>query len=110
MTPDRGDLIVLDFNPQIGHEQMKRRPALVLSTAAFNEAFKIAWVAPVTTKPKGNAFEVPLPPGLGVKGVVLMYQMKSLDWRGRRARLAGRVSPAVVVAATEVVKAILEGE
>ena len=52
----------MDFDPQAGHEQMKRRPALVLSPAAFNDAFGLAFVAPVTTKPKGHAFEVPLAP------------------------------------------------
>jgi mRNA interferase MazF len=69
-VPDRGDVIVLDFDPQVGHEQMRRRPALVLSSAAFNDAFGLAYVAPITTKPKGHAFEVPLPAELKVKGVV----------------------------------------
>ena len=66
---------MLDFDPQAGHEQMKRRPALVLSPAAFNEAFGLAYVAPVTTKPKGHAFEVPLPAESGVKGVVMVHQL-----------------------------------
>jgi mRNA interferase MazF len=100
----------MDFNPQVGREQMKRRPALVLSSSAFNDIFNIAYVAPITTKPRGNAFEVPLPPDGTVRGAVLMSQMKSLDWRGRRARFAGKAPVAVVAAAIEIVKDILEGE
>jgi mRNA interferase MazF len=106
--PDRGDLIVIDFDPQTGHEQIKRRPALVLSPAAFNDAFGLAYVAPVTTKPKGHAFEVPLPLDSGVKGAVMVHQLKSLDWRARHARLAGSVTEATLAAAAEIVKDILE--
>jgi mRNA interferase MazF len=109
-VPQRGDLILMDFDPQAGHEQMKRRPALVLSSAEFNDVFGLAFVAPVTTKPKGHAFEVPLPADSGVKGVVMMHQLKSFDWRARRARLAGRVSASTLAAANEIVKDILEGE
>ncbi len=101
---------MLDFDPQAGREQMKRRPALVLSPAAFNDAFGLAYVAPVTTKPKGHAFEVPLPSDSTVKGVVMVHQLKSLDWRARRARIAGKVPAGVLAAATEIVKDILEGE
>jgi mRNA interferase MazF len=108
--PDRGDLVVLDFDPQAGREQMKRRPALVLSPAAFNDAFGLAFVAPVTSKPKGHAFEVPLPPGLRVKGVVMVHQLKSFDWRARRARIAGRVSESILASALDIVKDILEGD
>lgn len=109
-VPDRGDLIVLDFNPQIGKEQMKRRPALVLSPAAFNQLLGVAYVAPVTTKPKGHAFEVPLPASLRVRGVVLLHQLKSLDWRARRARVVGKVTSRVLTDAVEVIKDILQGQ
>ena len=109
-VPERGDLIVMDFDPQTGHEQTKRRPALVLSPAAFNDAFGLAYVAPVTTKPKGHAFEVPLPADSNVKGAIMLHQLKSFDWRARRARFAGKVSPALLATATEIVKDILEGE
>ncbi len=106
-VPDRGDVIVLDFDPQVGHEQMKRRPALVLSPASFNEAFGLAFVAPVTTKPKGHAFEVSLPAGCGVKGVVMVHQLKSFDWRARRAKKAGTVPANVSSAASEIIKDIV---
>jgi len=109
-TPERGDLIIIDFDPQQGHEQMKRRPALVLSPAAFNAAFGLAFVAPVTTKPRGHAFEVPLPFGLGVDGVVMVHQLKSFDWRARRAAHAGTVPPSVLAKAAAIARVIIEGD
>lgn len=107
IVPDRGDVIVLDFDPQVGREQMKRRPALVLSPASFNATFGLAFVAPVTTKPKGHAFEVPLPAGCGAKGVAMVHQLKSFDWRGRRAKKVGIVPESVREAASEIVKDIV---
>ena len=107
-VPDQGDIIVLDFDPQAGHEQMKRRPALVLSPAAFNEVFGLAFVAPVTTKPKGHAFEIPLPSDSRVKGVVMIHQLKSLDWRARRARIATSVPATILAVAREIAGEIID--
>jgi mRNA interferase MazF len=107
-VPDRGDLITLDFNPQAGHEQMKRRPALVLSPASFNEVLGMAYVAPISTKAKGHAFEVPLPAEAKVKGVIMMHQLKSLDWRARGARYAGQVSATTLIAAVAIVRHIID--
>ena len=107
-APDRGDIIILDFDPQVGHEQMKRRPALVLSPAEFNAAFGLAFVAPVTSKPRGHAFEVRLPAGLRVKGAVMVHQLKSFDWEARRARFAVKAPQAVLAAAQAIIKDIIE--
>jgi mRNA interferase MazF len=107
-VPERGDIIILDFDPQAGHEQMKTRPALVLSPASFNAAFGLAYVAPITTRPRGHAFEVLLPTGTRVKGAVMVHQLKSFDWAARRARFAGKASASVVAAAAEIVKDIIE--
>jgi len=107
-VPQRGDIIVLDFDPQAGHEQMKRRPALVLSAAEFNAAFGLAFVAPVTSKPKGHAFEVQLPRGSRVRGAVMVHQVKSFDWQARRARFAAAAPASVVAAAVEIIKDIIE--
>jgi len=105
-APDRGDVIVLDADPQSG-EQMKRRPALVVSPAAFNEVFGLAFVAPVTSKPRGHAFEVRLPVGCGARGVAMVHQLKSFDWRARKARKVGSVPAQLVEEAAEIVKEIV---
>lgn len=75
----------MHFDPQIGREQAGRRPALVLSPRRYNVAARLAVVCPVTSKKKGYTFEVEVPPGLGVTGVVLADQIKSVDWEARRA-------------------------
>jgi mRNA interferase MazF len=85
-TPDRGDLIWLEFDPPAGREQAGRRPALVLSPAAYNGPSGLAIVCPITSKKKGYPFEVAIPPGRAVAGVVLADQARNLDWRERRAK------------------------
>ena len=89
--PDRGDLIWLDFNPQSGAEQAGKRPALVVSPAKYNLKVGLALVCLVTTRAKGYPFEVALPEGSSISGVILADQLKSLDWRTRHAEYAGRV-------------------
>ena len=83
MLPDRGDLVWIDFTPQAGHEQAGRRPGLVLSPRAYHNRTPFVVVCPITSKVKGYPFEVALPPGLPVGGVVLADQVKSLDRRVR---------------------------
>ena len=84
-VPERGDLVWLTFSPQAGHEQAGRRPAVAISPAAYNGRVGLALFCPITGRAKGYPFEVALPPGLGVEGVVLSDQVKSLDWRTRNA-------------------------
>jgi mRNA interferase MazF len=79
--PERGDLVWLTFDPQAGHEQMGRRPAITLSPASYNSRIGLALFCPITSKVKGYPFEVALPQGLSVQGVVLADQVKSFDWR-----------------------------
>lgn len=86
----RGDLVWLTFDPQAGREQAGRRPALVVSPAAYNAKVGLALCCPITSQKKGYPFEVELPPGLAVAGVVLADQLKSLDWRSRNAEVVGR--------------------
>jgi len=83
--PARGDVVWLAFDPQAGHEQAGRRPALVVSPAAYNGKTGLALFCPVTSQVKGYPFEVLLPAGLAVNGAVLADQLKSLDWRVRKA-------------------------
>lgn len=84
-VPERGDVVWITLNPQAGHKQAGRRPALVLSPAAYNAKVSLAVLCPVTTQVKGYPFEVGIPEGLSVSGAVLADQVKSLDWRAREA-------------------------
>lgn len=84
-APERGDVIWIDFDPQARHEQTGRRPALVLSPASYNSASGLALICPITSKTKGYPFEVIIPDGLRVTGVILADQARNLDWRARKA-------------------------
>jgi mRNA interferase MazF len=84
------------MDPQAGHEQAGRRPAVVLSPVSYNRAVGLALFCPVTRQVKGYRYEVPIPAGSPVSGVVLADEVKSLDWRARRAEVAGRVAEEVL--------------
>jgi len=84
-VPSRGDVVWISLSPQAGHEQAGRRPALVISPAAYNGKVGLAILCPITSQVKGYPFEVGIPSGLEVSGVVLSDQVKSLDWRARKA-------------------------
>jgi mRNA interferase MazF len=86
-VPKRGDAIWINFNPQAGYEQAGRRPAIVLSPQSYNGKVGLCLLCPITNQAKGYPFEVLIPAGLGVTGVVLSDQAKSLDWRVRNAEL-----------------------
>ena len=83
--PKRGDIVWLSFTPQAGHEKAGHRPALVLSPESYNRKVGLALFCPITSQVKGYPFEVPVPQGCQVSGVVLADQVKSLDWKARRA-------------------------
>ena len=95
-VPDCGDIVWLAFTPQAGHEQAGHRPALVLSPRLYNGRSGLALLCPITSRSKGYPFEVVLPASSKVTGVVLADQVKSLDWRAKRARFAC-TAPATVV-------------
>lgn len=95
-VPDRGDAVWLDFDPQAGHEQRGRRPAFVLSPAAYNKKVGLMIVCPITTKVKGYPFEVIVPDGTKVTGAILADQVKSLDWKVRRAEKMSSLPRSVV--------------
>lgn len=84
-VPDRGDVVWISFDPQSGHEQAGRRPAVVLSPRRYNEVVGLAIMCPITSKPKAYPFEVALPSTSAVKGAVLTDHVRSLDWVGRKA-------------------------
>ena len=95
-TPNRGDVVWLAFDPQAGHEQAGVQPAVVLSPQAYNERSRLIVVVPVTRQIKSYPFEVVLPAGLPVRGAVLSDQIKSVDWRARKARFICSLPEAVL--------------
>jgi mRNA interferase MazF len=96
------------MSPQAGHEQAGRRPALVVSPAAYNGRVGLALLCPITSQVKGYPFEVRLPAGGKIGGVVLADQLKSLDWRARNAELAGRVDDSVIQEVLQKLGTLLE--
>jgi mRNA interferase MazF len=106
-APDRGDLIWLAFDPQAGREIQKTRPALVLTPASYNLKSGLCIACPITSQIKGYPFEVVLPAESVVRGVVLADQVKALDWRARRAKVAGRVPREVLEEVQDKLSALL---
>jgi mRNA interferase MazF len=107
-VPDRGDAVWITLDPQAGHEQSGRRPALVLSPAAYNDRVSLALLCPITNQVKGYPFEVAVPRDLRVGGVVLADQLKSLDWRARRATRICAVPQDVVAEVMRRLQALLQ--
>ena len=106
-VPDRGDLVWLSFNPQAGHEQAGRRPALTLSPLRYNRTLGLALFCPVTSHIKGYPFEVSLPSGLPVSGVVLADQIRNLDWKARQVAFISKAPPGVFTEVTAKLEALL---
>ena len=104
-VPDAGDLVWIRFDPQAGHEQAGHRPAVVLSPAAYNAKTSLMVCCPMTTRIKNYPFEV-LIAGAG-PSVVLADQVKSLDWRKKRAKRKGRVSAAELEEVRAKVRALI---
>jgi len=97
----------MPFDPQRGHEQAGRRPALVLSPAAYNGVAGLLLCCPITSKSKGWRFEVELPAGGKIQGYVLSDQVKSFDWRERGAEWIERVSEPTIDAVLERARLLL---
>lgn len=105
-VPKRGDIIHLDDDGGVGHEQKGDRPHLVLTTQGFNDKFGLVMCIPISTKPSHNDFEHPVT-GLPKPSVALLQHLTSADWRGRRAFLKGKVSAAELSTITAKVAAML---
>jgi mRNA interferase MazF len=104
--PERGDIVWLDFNPQLGHEQRGRRPALTLSFKAYNEKIGLALFCPITSKVKGYPFEVELELKK-IKGSVLSDQIKSLDWRERNIEFIEKIGDKKMEEVIEKIEVII---
>ena len=94
--PDRGDVVYLNFDPSKGHEQKGHRPAFVLSPRTYNKRSFLALFMPITRQKKGYPFEVYLPDGLAVEGVILVDQIKCLDWKARQVQFVGSLPQEVI--------------
>jgi mRNA interferase MazF len=105
--PDSGDIAWITFNPQAGHEQAGRRPALVVSPSAYNEKVGLALFCPITNQIKGYPFEVLLPENSKVTGAILSDQVKSLDWKVRKAEFADKISKTELEEVVSKIKALL---
>ena len=98
-TPDRGDIVWLEFDPQKGHEQKGKRPGIVLSKKEYNQKSNLAIICPITSKIKGYPFEVRI--NSIIQGVILSDQFRSIDWKSRNASFIEKTSE-------EILKEILE--
>ena len=106
-VPDTGEVVWLEFDPQAGHEQAGHRPALVISPARYNGKTGLMVCCPMTTKIKGHPFEV-IAEVDGVSCAVLSDQVKSLDWKIRRAKKKAVVSAEVMLHVRAKMKALLQ--
>ena len=94
--PERGDIVWIVFIPQSGHEQAGRRPAIVLSPQKYNSRSGLIICCPITSQEKKYPFEVKIPPGLIISGVILADQVKSLDWRARQAEFVCKLPQSAI--------------
>ena len=108
-VPDRGDLVWLSFSPQSGHEQAGRRPAICLSPKKYNTKTSLGIFCPITTKEKGYPFEVKLPEGLPIRGVILADQVRSLDWKAREAEFIVKAPKKVLEEVLNLIYLLLFG-
>jgi len=106
-VPKQGDLVTLDFDPQSGHEQKGRRPALVISKDAFNKGTGLAICCPITNTDRRVPFHVPITGRTSLMGFVMCEQLKSLDYRSRRLKLIARAPQAVLEDVLAIVDAML---
>jgi mRNA interferase MazF len=112
LTVEEGSIVEIDVDDVRGHEQRGRRPALVVSVTAFQEAIGMAMVCPITThggsasRPRGS-LEVALPPGMPVKGMVLVQQVRTIDLDARNAAVVAVCPRATLLAVRARLKAIL---
>ncbi len=88
--PDRGDIVRISFDPTLGHEQAKLRPALVLSPQNYNKSSSLILCCPITSKIKGYPFEVPLNVAK-ITGAILSDQVRTLDWQAREVTKLAKV-------------------
>ena len=105
-VPEAGDIVMMDFDPQVGREQAKRQPALVLTDQRYNRASGLAVMCPLTSKRKPYPFALPVTVGQ-VEGAVLVDQLKSTDWAGRKAKFHSKAEPGLVSKVRQYIAVLL---
>jgi mRNA interferase MazF len=107
-VPKQGDIILLEFDPQAGHEQRGKRPALVLSNNTYNKFINLALVCPITTTDRKFPLHVKLNEGLNTKGFVMCEQVKALDIDARNAVFFEKVSNNVMEEVADILLGFIE--
>jgi mRNA interferase MazF len=107
-VPERGDIVWIMLNPQSGHEQAGRRPAIILSPIKYNSKTGLCICCPITSQEKDYPFEVKMPMGLPVAGVILADQIKNLDWQAREAQFACKIPDSVIEQVIEKISLLLQ--
>jgi len=105
--PEKGDIVWMNFTPQAGHEQMGRRPAIVISPYTYNEKVGLGLFCPMTSKEKGYPFEVRIE-NKKINGVILSDQIKSLDWNKREIEFIIKAKKIEIDEVLEKIKTLLE--
>ena len=108
--PQQGDIIYMDFNPQAGHEQRGRRPALVVSNFTYNRTTKMALVCPITNTQRGFPLHVPLDNSIKTKGYIMCEQVKTLDISARNAGFEEKAPGTIVQEVFDILYGIIEIE
>lgn len=107
--PNRGDIVWVDFNPTKGREQSKIRPAIVISPKSYNQKAHLAIMCPITSVQKGYPFEVEIK-DKKISGVILCDQIRSLDWKERKAKLIVTAKPGIVLQVQEKLNLLMNGK
>jgi mRNA interferase MazF len=106
--PDAGDLVWIDLNPTLGHEQSGHRPAIVLTPRQYNAPSGLCIICPITSRPRGYPFEVAIPPGHTISGIILVDQARSVSWEKRYVKVASVASAELLDEVRERLGALLQ--
>lgn len=106
-VPAKGDVVWLEFSPQVGHEQSGHRPALCISPREYNKKVGLAIFCPITSQVKGYPFEVMLPDSVEINGVILADQVKNFDWKARNASLICKIPDEVLSKVSGKIRTLL---
>lgn len=107
-VPERGDIILCNFDPTSGHEQSGLRPAVVLSASLLNDLTNLATVCPITSKTRDNFFEVKID-NQKTKGFIMVYQITTIDFTARKIKIVDKIDVSILKEVVEKVKVLLEG-